>query len=126
MNYRSGIEIFKMILYFLGQIKVPRAMIFISGNPVSNFSEYYRRHMANYGTVPFSIFGVLPPAANLNANGTYGRIANYNGASNLQSNPCKIGNEPQGSLFKVENHAFGNQNGALIFLGGTANDHHSP
>ncbi|MDQ6844184.1 MAG: hypothetical protein M3Z92_07520 [Bacteroidota bacterium] len=110
----------------LGQIKVKSAMSLIRGNSINNFSEYYGQTLEKCGTVPVSILGVAPPAINKDENGNYSRTAKLNGSSNPQQNPCKTGNEAQGSLFKVENYNLGANGGALIFLGGTGNDHTLP
>lgn len=111
---------------YLGEIKVKPEMNTIRGNSINNFSEYYGITQEKCGTVPLSIFGVAPPAANKDENGGYKRMSKYNGASNPQQNPCKTGNEPQGTLFKVENYDIGTAKGALIFLGGTGSDHSLP
>ncbi len=111
---------------FLGEIKVNIKMNFIRGNSINNFSEYYGQTQEKCGTVPLSILGVLPPAANKDENGNYSRTLKFNGSSDPKQNPCKTGNEPQGALFKVENYDFGTAAGALIFLGGTSSDHVLP
>lgn len=112
--------------YFLGEIKVKSEMNFIRGNSINNFSEYYGQTQEKCGTVPFSIFGVTPPAANKDNNGVYSRNSKFNGSSNPQDNPCKTGDEPQGALFKVDNYQFGPGSGALLFLGGMESDHSLP
>ena len=112
--------------FSLGEIKVKGEMNMIRGNSINNFSEYYGQTQEKCGTVPLSIFGVAPPAANKDESGNYKLPSKFNGSSNPQQNPCKTGDEPQGSLFKVENYAFGPAKGALIFLGGTTGDHTLP
>lgn len=112
--------------YFLGEIKVKSEMNVIRGNSINNFSEYYGQTQEKCSTVPLSILGVAPPAANKDKSGNYNRNSKFNGSSNPQENPCKTGDEPQGTLFKVENYDFGSANGALIFLGGARNDHTLP
>jgi hypothetical protein len=111
---------------FLGEIKVKKEMNFIRGNSINNFSEYYGQTQEKCGTVPISIFGVAPPAANKDENGHYKRMSKYNGSSDPKQNPCQTGDEAQGSLFKIENYAFGSAKGALIFFGGTRSDHVMP
>jgi len=110
----------------LGEIKVKSEMNFIRGNSINDFSEYYGQTREKCGTVPLSIFGVAPPAANKDASGNYSRNSKLNGSSDPQQNPCKTGHEAQGTLFKVENYDLGSASGALIFLGGTGNDHTLP
>jgi hypothetical protein len=110
----------------LGEIKVNSEMNVIRGNSINNFSEYYGQNQEKCGTVPLSIFGVAPPGINKDENGNYSRTAKLNGSSDPQQNPCKTGDEAQGTLFKVENYALGANGGALIFLGGTVNDHVLP
>ncbi len=110
----------------LGEIKVKTEMNLIRGNSINNFSEYYGQTQEKCGSVPLSILGVVPPAANKDASGNYGHIAKLNGSSDPQQNPCKTGNEAQGTLFKVENYDLGAGGGTLIFLGGSANDHTLP
>lgn len=111
---------------FLGEIKVKSEMNFIRGNSINNFSEYYGQTQEKCGTVPLSVLGVAPPAINKDENGNFSRTAKLNGSSDPQQNPCKTGDEAQGTLFKVENYALGVNGGALIFLGGTGNDHTLP
>ena len=111
---------------FLGEIKVNKEMSVIRGNSINNFSEYFGPARQQCGTLPLSIFGVTPPAANKGANGGYVHYSTFNGSSDPQQNPCKTGNEAQGSLFTVQRHNFGNTNGALIFLGGTRDQHTLP
>ncbi len=110
----------------LGEIKVNSAMNLIRGNSINNFSEYYGQTQEKCSTVPLSVFGVAPPAINRDQNGNYSRTAKLSGSSDPQQNPCKTGDEAQGSLFKVENYDLGTNGGALIFLGGTRNDHTLP
>jgi hypothetical protein len=110
----------------LGEIKVATAMNTIRGNSINDFSEYYGQTQEKCSTVPLSILGVMPPAANKDESGNYAHISKLNGSSNPQQNPCKTGDEPQGALFKVENYTFGNVEGALIFLGGTGSEHTLP
>ncbi|MEO8862459.1 MAG: hypothetical protein ABI358_13615 [Ginsengibacter sp.] len=110
----------------LGEIKVKSEMNVIRGNSINNFSEYYGQTQEKCGTVPLSIFGVAPPAINKDENGNYSRTAKLNGSSDPQQNPCKTGDEAQGTLFKVENYALSTNGGALIFLGGNGNDHVLP
>ncbi|MEO8111418.1 MAG: hypothetical protein ABI594_15345 [Ginsengibacter sp.] len=111
---------------FLGEIKVKSEMNFIRGNSINNFSEYYGQTQEKCGTVPLSVLGVAPPAINKDENGNFSRTAKLNGSSDPHQNPCKTGDEAQGTLFKVENYALGVNGGALIFLGGTGNDHTLP
>ena len=109
--------------YALGEIKVKAEMNVIRGNSINDFSEYYGQTQEKCSTVPLSILGVTPPAANKDKNGNYAYTATFNGSSNPQQNPCKTGDESQGALFKVENYAFGSSgSGAIIFLGGTGGD----
>ena len=112
--------------YFLGEIKVKSEMNLIRGNSINNFSEYYGQTQEKCSTVPLSILGVAPPAANKDESGNYRRNSKFKGSSDPQQNPCQTGDEPQGTLFKVENYDFGFANGALIFLGGTRSDHTLP
>lgn len=112
--------------YFLGEIKVKSQMNLIRGNSINNFSEYYGQTQEKCSTVPLSILGVAPPAANKDESGNYRRNSKFKGSSDPQQNPCQTGDEPQGTLFKVENYDFGFANGALIFLGGTRSDHTLP
>lgn len=112
--------------YFLGEIKVQSAMNIIRGNSINDFSEYYGQVQEKCSTVPFSILGVTPPAANKDESGNYSLNSKSNGASNPQENPCKTGDEPQGALFKAEDYDFGFAKGTLIFFGGTSNDHTLP
>ncbi len=107
---------------FLGEIKVQSEMNFIRGNSINNFSEYYGKTQDRCSTVPLSILGVTPPAANKDENGNYARTSKFNGSSDPKKNPCQTGEEPQGAIFKVENYDFGFAAGALIFLGGTSSD----
>ncbi|MEO6733025.1 MAG: hypothetical protein ABIN01_17505 [Ferruginibacter sp.] len=112
--------------FFLGEIKVKSEMNRIRGNSINNFSEYYGPTKEQCSTVPLSILGVAPPGANKDESGHYKRNAVFNGSSKPQDNPCKTGNEAQGTLFKIENHDFGSAKGALIFLGGSSSDHSLP
>ncbi len=111
---------------FLGEIKVKSEMSFIRGNSINNFSEYYGQTQEKCSTVPLSILGVAPPAANKDASGNNTRNSKFNGSSDPQQNPCKTGDEAQGTLFMVTNYDFGSASGALIFLGGTSSDHTLP
>jgi hypothetical protein len=110
----------------LGEIKVKSEMNLIRGNSINDFSEYYGQTLQKCSSVPLSIFGVAPPAANKDGSGNYSRNSKFSSSSNPQENPCKTGDESQGALFKVENYDFGSANGALIFFGGTENDHSLP
>jgi len=112
--------------YFLGEIKVKSEMNSIRGNSINNFSEYYGKTQEKCGTVPLSILGVAPPSANKDENGNYKRTSTFNGGSNPQENPCKTGDEPQGTLFKIENYELGGAKGAMIFMGGTGSEHSLP
>jgi hypothetical protein len=112
--------------YPLGQIKVKNEMNVIRGNSVNNFSEYYGQTQDKCGSVPFSIFAVATPSANKDASGNYAHNSKLNGSSDPQANPCKTGNEPQGSLFKVDSYELGADKGAMIFLGGGEEDHTLP
>jgi hypothetical protein len=107
---------------FLGEIKVKSEMNLIRGNSINNFSEYYGQTQERCSTVPLSILGVTPPAANKDENGNYARTSKFNGSSDPKKNPCQTGDESQGALFKVENYDFGFASGALIFLGGTSSE----
>jgi hypothetical protein len=111
---------------FLGEIKVKKEMNVIRGNSINNFSEYFGAAQRECGTLPLSIAGFAPPVANKIANGGYAHHAALNGSSDPQQNPCKAGNEAQGSLFTVQPHKIGDANGAIIFLGGTRDQHTLP
>jgi len=112
--------------YFLGEIKVKSDMNVIRGNSINDFSEYYGQVKEKCSTVPLSIFGVAPPAANKDESGNYQRNSKFNSSSKPQENPCKTGDESQGALFKIEDYDFGSANGALIFFGGMRSDHTLP
>jgi hypothetical protein len=112
--------------FALGEIKVATEMNTIRGNSINDFSEYYGQTQEKCSAVPLSILGVTPPAANKDESGNYAHTSKLNGSSNPQQNPCKTGDESQGTLFKVENYTFGTAEGALIFLGGTGSDHTLP
>lgn len=110
----------------LGEIKVKPEMNLIRGNSINDFSEYYGQAVEKCSSVPLSILGVAPPAANKDESGNYSRTSKFNGSSNPQDNPCKTGDESQGALFKVENYDFRSAKGALIFFGGRTSDHSLP
>ena len=113
--------------FALGEIKVKAEMNIIRGNSINDFSEYFGQTQEKCGTVPLSILGVTPPAANKDESGNYAHTSKLNGSSNPQQNPCKTGDESQGALFKIENYDFGTAgSGALIFLGGTGSDQTLP
>ncbi|HRI03160.1 MAG TPA: DUF3472 domain-containing protein [Pyrinomonadaceae bacterium] len=112
---------------YLGEIRVKKEMDRIRGNSIMNFSEYFGEVVEKCSSVPFSIFAVAPPAANREAKtGKYQHPSKRNGSTDPKSNPCQTGNEPQGNLLKVEDINFAGAASAVIFLGGTRNDHVMP
>jgi hypothetical protein len=113
--------------YYLGEIRVKKEMNQIRGNSITNFSEYYGDVVEKCSTVPFSILALAPPNANRVANSdNYARTSKRNGGTDPKSNPCQSGNEPQGSLFKVEEFDFLGAGGSVIYFGGTRAEHAMP
>jgi hypothetical protein len=113
--------------YYIGEIRVKKEMNRIRGNSIMNFSEYYGNVVEKCSTVPLSILVLAPPNANRKgASDNYGRPSRRNGGSDPKSNPCQTGDEPQGSLFKVEDYEFLSTSGAVIYFGGTGDSHTMP
>jgi hypothetical protein len=113
--------------FYLGEIRVKKEMNRIRGNSIMNFSEYYGNVVEKCSTVPFSILVLAPPNANRQGDSeNYARRSKRNGGTDPNSNPCQTGNEPQGSLFKVEDFEFLNTDGSVIYFGGTRDEQTMP
>ncbi len=113
--------------HFLGEIHVSPQSKFIRGNSINDFSEYFGRVVPECRQVPVSLVFIAPPAANREKDSdNYVLNSRRNGNSNPNDNPCRNGDESEGNFFKIEDYDFGFGAGALMFIGGTADDYTMP